>query len=305
MKKTLLTIFFLSALAGVLRAQTPSDAVMMKQRESCFALIYDKGSWDHYWEGDYLRTNGNVGTLHRRTIMPMIAIGLHDKLNLIISAPHVKTESSEGNGGYLHGVSGMQDLGLTLKGELLKKEIWKGKLSLLAAGAFSTPMTNYLSDYMPYSLGFGANEWSLRGIVQYKLNMGVYVQGSVAHLWRGNTQIERDYYYNNGSYYTDLMDVPNAFSYQAAAGVWLLKNSLKVETNYFSSVCTSGDDVRKYNAGQPTNKVEIGQIGFSTQYYIKPIKGLGVLAYYTKIISGRNMGEFTNFGGGLTYQFKI
>src|SRR5688572_15963864 len=103
MRKILLAIIF-SASAFLSFSQTPLDAVMMKQRESCFALIYDRGSWDHYWEGDNLRINQNVGTLVRRTITPMIAIGLHDKLNLIIATPHVKTESKEPNGGYQNGV---------------------------------------------------------------------------------------------------------------------------------------------------------------------------------------------------------
>jgi hypothetical protein len=304
MRKIVLVIIF-SASAFLSFSQTPMDAVMMKQRESCFALIYDRGSWDHYWEGDNLRVNQNVGTLVRRTITPMIAVGLHDKLNLIISTPHVKTESKEPNGGYQHGAKGFQDLGLSLKAELLKKKIGKGNLSALTNIGFSTPLTNYLSDYMPYSLGFGATEWSVRGIVQYRMEAGVYVQGSAAHLWRGQTEIERDYYYNNGSYYTNVMDVPNAWNFNAAAGIWLFKSSLKLEANYLSLNCTSGDDIRKYNAGQPTNRVALGQLGFNSQYYIKQVKGLGVMAYYTKIIRGRNMGEFSTFGLGLTYQFKI
>ena len=131
MKKLILFVLFLFPLFGVLQAQTPTDAVMMEQRKSCFALMYDMGSWDHYWEGDYLITNGNVGTLTRRTIMPMIAIGLHEKVNLIITSPHVKTESKEPNGGKQAGVSGMQDIGVSLKAELLKKQIGLAKLAVL------------------------------------------------------------------------------------------------------------------------------------------------------------------------------
>lgn len=305
MKRFLQCLLLLFLLFSAAKAQTPSDAVLMKQGESCFALIYDGGSWDHYWEGDYLRTNGNVGTLTRSMVLPMIAIGLHDRLNLIISTPYVKTESKEPNGGFQNGAKGFQDIGLSVKALLLKKELGKGKLSALANIGFSTPMSNYLSDYMPYSLGFGAPEWSFRGILQYKLDMGIYAQTSYAYLWRGQTEIERDYYYNNGSYYTNIMDVPNAVNFNGAVGVWLLKNALKLEANYLSTNCLAGDDIRKYNAGQPTNKVEFGQIGFSTQYFIKPVKGLGVVAYYSKILSGRNMGQFTNIGGGITYQFKI
>lgn len=288
--------------AGLLPAQTPSDAIMMKKGEICIALMYDDGAWDEYWEGPNLRTNANIGTLSRNTISPMIALGIVDKLNFIFGTAYVQTDAS---GGQQTGVEGIQDLGLALKYEFFNKQAGKGKISFLSTLGFSTPLTNYLSDYLPFSLGFGAPELNLRGILQYKLDNGIYVRATLAHLWRGQTEVERDYYYNNGSYYTTLMDVPNAWNYNFNAGVWLFDNSLKLEASYMGLNSTSGDDIRKYNAGQPTNKVEVGQAGFSTQYYFKKIEGLGVLAYYTQMVSGRNMGKFTNLGFGVTYQFKI
>lgn len=288
-----------------LLAQTPTDAVMMKQRESCFALIYDHGSFDEYYEGTDLRTNGTIATVSRNTILPMIAIGVHDRINLIIATPYVKTESSEPNGGKFEGAKGFQDISFAVKGEILNKQIAIGKLAALATVGYSTPMTNYLSDYMPYSLGFGADEWSFRGIVHYRLDMGVYARVTASYLWRGQTKAERDYYYNNGSYYTAWMDVPNALHYNAVTGIWLFDNSFKLEAGYTLVKCTSGDDIRKYNAAQPTNKVESGQIGFTTQYYFKKIKGLGLLAYYSQVINGRNAAKIQNVGGGVTYQFKL
>ncbi len=288
--------------AGVLPAQTPSDDLMMKKGEICIALMYDDGAWDEYWEGPTLRTNANIGTLSRNTLGPMIAYGIIDKLNMHVGAAYVQTEAS---GGQQTGVEGIQDLSLSLKYEFFNKQAGKGKVSFLSTLGFSTPLTNYLSDYMPFSLGFGAPELNLRGILQYRLDNGIYVRGALAHLWRGQTEVERDYYYNNGSYYTNLMDVPNAWNYNAVAGVWLFGNSLKLEASYMGLKSTSGDDIRKYNAPQPTNKVEVEQAGFFAQYYFKKIKGLGVLAYYSQMINGRNMGKFTNLGFGLTYQFKI
>lgn len=305
MKKLLLILLMLHSSLGLVHAQTPTDAVMMKQFQACFAVAYDHGTWDHYWEGDYLRTNGNVGTFQKTMINPMIAIGLHDKLNLIISAPHIKTESKEPNGGDLQGVSGMQDLGISLKAQVFEQDLGTNKLTLLTNVGFSTPMSNYLSDYMPYSLGFGAPELSVRGIGMFKTLVGIYGMLGAAHLWRGQTEIERDYYYNNGSYYTNIMDVPNAWHFNIAAGIMLFDNSLKLEANYTMLNCTSGDDIRPYNAGQPTNKVEVGQAGFMSQYYFRHIKGLGVLGYYSRILSGRNMGQSSNFGLGVTCQFKF
>ncbi len=287
------------------RAQTPTDAIMMKQRESCIAVIYDHGRWDHYWEGTTLRNNETVSTLNRTMIMPMIAIGIHDKINLIVSTPYVKTKSSEPNGGRFAGAEGFQDIGLAIKAELFKHQIGKGKLAVLSTVGFSTPMSNYLSDYRPYSIGFGAYEWSFRGILQYELDNGVYFRSSLAHLWRGQTEAERDYYYNNGSYYTALMDVPNAWNYQAVAGTWLLNYSLKLEASYTAIKSTSGDDIRKYNAGQPTNKVQSDLLGISAQYYFSKLKGLGLLARFSQVIHGRNTGKFTTLRGGITYQFKL
>ena len=130
MKKYLLS--GLSALAFftsfTLAAQTPYDAIMMKRKEFCFALTYEQGSWDHYWEGTYLRTNQTVATVSRRIVMPMLAIGISDKLNLIVAVPYVKTKSSEPNGGKFQGAQGFQDLTIALKYEILNKQVEKGKL---------------------------------------------------------------------------------------------------------------------------------------------------------------------------------
>lgn len=284
-------------------AQTLSDAIMMKQREICFALMYDYGTWDHYWEGAELRVNGNIGTLTRNTTMGMVAYGVTKNLNALLTIPYIETKSS---GGQLAGVKGFQDISIALKYEAFNKKIGNGKLLALATGAFATPMTNYLSDYQPYSLGQGTTEWTLRGIVQYELDKGMYVRGSVAHLWRGQTEIERDYYYNNGSYYTTYMDVPNAWNFQGTLGAWLFKYSLQLEATYFIMNCISGDDIRIYNSPQPTNKVEFSQVNLFAHYWFqKKAKGLGVLAYYSHMLEGRNMGQFTNIGGGFTYQFKL
>ncbi len=297
-------LVFLSSI-GSSQAQTPSDALMMKQRESCIALTYDYGAFDQYWEGSSLRKNETIAEVSRQAIVPMIAIGIMDKLNFYVAVPYIKTESTEPNGGHLQGAKGFQDLSVAMKYEILNKEIAKGKLALLVAGGYSTPITNYLSDYRPYSIGNGTNEWSFRGIAQYKFDMGLYARAAGGHLFRGQTKVERDYYYNNGSYYTPWMDVHDAWEYNAVVGMWLLDNSLKLEGSYYALKSTSGDDLRKYNAAQPTNRVEFDQVAGSVQYYIKPVKGLGVLAYYVQMINGRNIGKSTTIGIGATYQFKI
>lgn len=292
-------------LSVLLRAQTPSDAAMMKQGEICIAMMYENSWFDHYWEGTYLRTNGTIATVKRNMVMPMAAVGIFDKLNLLVSVPYIQTESTEPNGGHFKGAKGIQDLGLALKAELVRKQLGAGRLFFLTTAGFSTPISNYLSDYRPYSIGFGAPEVSFRGILQYQLDNGIYARGALAYLWRGQTEAEREYYYNNGSYYTPWMDVPSAWNYNAVAGILLFNNTLKLEANYMGLASTSGDDIRPYNAAQPTNKVNADQVGLTAQYYFKKPKGLGLWAYGSQVVNGRNTGKSTQIGGAVTYQFRF
>lgn len=289
---------------GSLWGQTPNDAIMMEGRQACLLLDYNHGSFDQYWEGPLLRENQTIATVSRNTVMPMVAVGILDKLNFYIGAPYIKTESSEPNGGKFAGASGFQDLLVALKYQILNKETDKGTFSALATVGFSTPVTNYLPDYMPYSLGLGAPELSYRAIAQYRWNSGLYLRGAAAYLWRGYSEAEREYYYNNGSYYTTWMDVPNAITMEGIVGFWMLDNSLQLELNYLGSKSTSGDDIRAYNAAQPTNDIDMDRAGVLAHYYFSKIKGLGVVAYHHRVINGRNAAKINTTGVGVTYFFN-
>jgi hypothetical protein len=150
----------------------------------------------------------------------------------------------------------------------------------------------------------GTNEFSLRAIGLYEQGNGPYLRGSAAYLHRGTTEAERDFYYNEGAYYTSTMDVPNALTAQVALGSWLFGNKLRVEASFTSFRCASGDDIRIYTFPQPTNKVDFDRIEGFAQYYFKPGEGLGLIGYYNYLVGGRNMGQFSGVGLGLTYQFK-
>ncbi len=288
-----------------LSAQTPSDAIMMVPKQICGGVFFDHNQFDQYYQGSLLRVNGTIETVYRNSYTPMVAVGILPRINFLVGLPYVSTWSSEPNGGKFQGVNGFQDLTLTLKGKVFTQTIGKGDLNFLASTSFSFKASNYLSDYRPYSIGNGTDEFTLRGILQYKLNVGLYVRGTVGYNWLGDSKAERDYYYNNGSYYTDLMDVPNAWSYEGVVGWWLFNESLKLEADYVAQSSTSGDDIRPYNAAQPTNKVDFGHIGFTGEYYLPIPAGLAVHGSWYQTTSGRNVGKSTGFSAGLTYFFFV
>ncbi len=305
MKVNKLFLGLLVASLGFVRlsiAQTPLDGLMMPKGEICLAIVYENTAWDRYWEGSSIRVNQNIGTFTKQMGMPMIVGGVTDKINVILSLPYVKTAAS---GGQMAGVQGIQDLGLSVKALLLEKSIGKGKLTGFSNLSFSTPASNYLSDYLPFSLGFGANELGIRAIGKYELDKGPYFRASYSYLHRGVTEAERDFYYADQAYYTAKMDVPNAFLGQVTLGSWMLKKKLRVEASLTTIKSTSGDDIRVYSMPQPTNKVNFDRVEGFAQYYFKSDgKGFGLIASYQKAISGRNMGQFSGYGLGVTYQFK-
>ena len=302
---SIITSLFLRLALGELYAQTPTDAIMMNAQEVCFLVDYQDGSFDEYWEGSRLRSNETIATVNRESINSMMAIGIFKNLNGYLGLPYVRTESSVPNGGRFAGAEGFQDFSVALKYRIFNQKIKDSQLTLLSAASFSTPATNYLSDYMPYSLGLGTPQFALRGIAQYQLKSNLYLRGMGGYMWRGYTEAERDYYYNNGSYYTAWMDVPNAWNGELVLGKWFFENSLKMELNYSILRSTSGDDTRAYNAAQPTNKIQSDQVGVTLQYYTPFIKGLGAVANFNQVVDGRNTAKIANVSLGLTYQFSF
>jgi len=305
MKVNQLFLGLLVASLGFVRlsiAQTPLDGLMMPKGEICLAIVYENTTWDRYWEGSTIRVNQNIGTFTRQMGASMLVGGITDKVNVILSLPYVKTEASAGQ---MAGVQGIQDLGLSVKALFLEKPIGKGKLTGFSNLSFSTPASNYLSDYMPFSLGFGANELGIRAIGKYELDKGPYFRASYSYLHRGVTEAEREFYYSGeDAYYTAKMDVPNAFLGQVTVGSWMFNHKLRVEASLTSIRSTSGDDIRTYCMPLPTNKVGFDRVEGFAQYYFKTNGGFGLIASYQKVISGRNMGQFSGYGLGITYQFK-
>lgn len=283
-------------------AQMPTDAIMMARGQLCVAATYTHDTWDEYWEGTLKRVNGNVGTLTRQTIAPMFALGLTDRINILGALPWVSTEAS---GGQLKGVSGFQDFGIWIKATAIQGKTTDAGFTFHPVVGLTFPVSNYLEDYSPLSLGLGAANLSLGGVFQYKLEKGPYLRANVAYNIRGNANIERDYYYTTHGVYSEEVDMPNAINYGATLGTWLFKNALQIEATYDGFNCLDGFDIRRQEPGFPSNKMEFTRVGAFAHYHIPAIPGLGVIAQYTTVLTGRNVGQSTAFTGGISYIFGL
>ncbi|MBK9014193.1 MAG: hypothetical protein IPM82_08905 [Saprospiraceae bacterium] len=201
-----LTALLLLLASPKLVAQTPTDAIMMEKGQLCVAAIYGHDTWDEYWEGTLKRSNGNIGTLTRQSVMGMFSLGITDRINVLGALPWMKTEASAGQ---MVGVQGLQDWGVWVKARAIDFKLGAGTLGFYPVLGVTSPATNYLADYLPFSLGLGATEATGRGILIYELEKGFYVRAHAGYHLRSNTTIERDYYYTTHGVYSDEVDMPN------------------------------------------------------------------------------------------------
>jgi hypothetical protein len=282
-------------------AQTPTDATLMAKGEFCIALSYSSENWEKYWEGTLKRDNGNIGTFTRQTIMPMLALGLTEKITTIAALPWMQTEASAGQ---MRGAEGLQDWGVWIKGEALQHSFAVSTLKVQAVAGATEPASNYLPDYAPFNLGLGCLEGSLRGIVQYE-HQRWYTRAQMGYHFRGNSTIERNYYYTTTGYYTDQVAIPNAITYSYSMGAWVLPQSLRAELTYDSLTTLGGHDIRRQDVGFPSNKMIFTRVGATLQYQIPKFNSFGVLASGSYIVNGRNVGQSSVFSFGLLYRFGL
>ena len=298
MRKLYLPVVLLTAVFQIASAQMPNDGIMMQKNQWCTLLQYTNSSWDEYWEGANKRSNSNIGTVTTQNAMLMTNYGISDNLNVMVGAPYIWTDSDS----YLEGQSGVQDLSLFVKYQPYQTSVAGGEFKVQVTGGASIPVTDYVPDFLPLSIGLQSKTASLRGILNYTHGSGIYLTAQGGHTWRSNTTIDRDsYIFENQLYYSDEVPVPNVFDATVRLGYISRKLQAEVNFDYFTGL--SGDDIRYNDMPFPSNKMQATTAGIFAKYFIW--QGLAVQAGYGQVLSGRNVGQSTVLSGGFTYFFTL
>ena len=288
----LVTVLLTSVRVG---AQMPNDAIYMPKKSVCIAGIYGQSTWKNYWEGSLKRENLNIGTQTTRSVMVMPAIGISNRVNVILSLPYVWTSTSAGN---LMGQRGIQDLAAWLK----VKAVERGGFSLNAIVGGSIPLGNYVADFLPMSIGLQARTATARLLANYRHpKTGLYLTTHGSYGWRSNIRIDRDAYQADGRVYnTNEVAVPN--TYDAAVRLGVLRRTWQTEVFAERFGCLTGDNIRRNDMPFPANKMEATQIGWYGK--LQP-RNVGINARVSYATNGLNMGQSTSYSVGVLYQFKI
>lgn len=294
MTRHALSMFFALALAITVKAQMPNDAIYMKKNTICIMAAYGESSWDEYWENTLKRENFNIGTNTTQMYMVMAAAGITDKLNLLVGLPYIQTKNSAGN---LLGQKGLQDLSATLKYKLFENN----GLTLHGALGGSTPMSNYIPDFLPMSIGLGSTTLTGRIIANYKHTSGIYFTLHGGYTGRRNIQIDRDTYQAYERVYnTNEVAIPNTVD--GGINLGYLKHGLQATLFLEKFDCIGGDAIRRNDMPFPTNNMVSNNIGAFLKY--QP-SHFGFNARVSYVTSGQNVGQALSFMAGILYQFSI
>lgn len=293
----LILIFLVSHAA---HSQTDTDGLMMAKRNLCGGFLYSHNSWDHYWEGTWRRKNENIGTFSSRSILVMANYGITSRVNVILMAPWISNKVSSGT---LMGQSGFQDLSLFLKGNVLSKT-WLGLdvSSILLLGG-SMPLSAYVADYLPLSIGMQSKNLSGRWLMDIQKG-NWFGTASAQYILRSNVRLDRNAYYTTEMIYSNQVNLPNQVAYQVRAG-WR-ENADQIVELIFEQINTLGGfDMRRNEMPFLSNTMNASRLGLSCKLSIPKTNGLSFMgsAFYT--LSGRNMGQARILTAGFVYQAEF
>ena len=281
------------------RAQTPTDGFSMSKGEICLVTDYGQTSWKEYWEGTRLRENLNLGTFRARMIMPMAGFGLTGKLNLFAGLPHISTSSTAGQ---MTGMKGWQDLSFAAKYKLVKKKNKQGTFYTFLTAGFSFPVSDYVPDFLPYSIGLGASTLNGRVIAHYEHKSKFFATFQTGYTLRSNIKTDRQSYYNERQVNSNEMPVPDVWD--GAMRLGYNNKRFRADVHYNWSTSTSGSDIRRNDMPYPFNKMDAQWIGVSGLLWVPGVEGLALHATADQVVGGRNAGKAFSWSTGVQYVFN-
>ncbi len=283
-----------------LKAQTATDGFYMDKGNICVVVDYSHDGWNKYWEGKKKRESHYVGTFSSSAVSGMFGLGITDNLLFTGMVPYVWTSSSEF---YNSGQSGFQDLSLGLKWRAFRKKVSAGELSFQPSITASLPVSDYIPDALPFSIGLQTKTFGANGIVNYMMDKNFFLNLNWGYQWRSNIEIDADsYWYNDQIYYTDEMYIPDLILYGARIGYdverFRAEGWLSVQT------AQGGSDIRPNDKPYPCNRMNYTKAGVAGKYNLKKIANLSINGAAGVTLNGRNVGEAFTVTAGVQYIFK-
>ena len=276
-------------------AQSDVDAIMMGKKLLCTGVSLQTGQWNRYWEGTFLRTNENIGTVRTTAVAAMGSYGLTKNLNIIYSLPYIQTRATAGQ---LIGQRGLQDFGLVAKYRFLRKKTEKRSFSLFGMAGVSTPTRDYVKDHLPLSVGLGCSNLTLRVMADQTFRW-FFTTASTSYIRRSNIKLDRQAYFTDRMVYSPWVAMPDVLYTNFRMGYRDPELIAEVVADQWLTL--GGFDITKNNMPFPSNQMIQTRIGLAGKYEPKKWKGLSLNGGVFQTVSGRNMGKAASAQFGVFY----
>lgn len=276
-------IFFAQHTLG----QSIIDGFMTPKKKGSISVSYSFESYDEFYLADQRndapgRLGGQVST---QSIGVYAKYGISDRFNVVFNLPYIVAQG-DGNenipqedGSFQdQQVQDLQDMSIYLKYKAYEHTFGIGQLSVIPALGFGTPLSDYPADDL-LSVGNGATFVDMRGIIHFKSNSGLFVEGQAGHSLRSD-------------------EVPDAWLFAGKLGY--AHEKFYIDFGFQTQVSDSdAPDIGE--AVFSATRVNFTQLAFSAYYPV--VAGIGVSAGIGQYIDGRNVGRATRFSGGVVCNF--
>jgi hypothetical protein len=299
MTRRLLCAALLMLASGTLHAQTLDDSLMVPKQALFTGVSYGHDSWTDYWEGSLKRENGNVGELTTNSVQWMANYGLTRDLNLIATLPYVSKKAS---GGTLDPQKGLQDLTLAAKYRVFDAELGASGSSLkgFAIASYGFPVSDYVVDLLPLSIGLHSKGLSGRALLNYRWRLGLFGDATAAYTRRGNVTLDRPAYYTDGQLFlTDEVEMHDVFDYTVRIGY--MGHGLMAPVSYSRQNTLGGGDIRRQDMPFVSNKMDFSRLSAMVMYTLPKPADLAVKVEVGHVLTGRNVGQSTTVMAGVMY----
>lgn len=260
--KAVLIIFLLISLNAT--SQGLFDGFLKGKGNNDLALSFTSQNSNQYFAGfNLINYKRNLGV-----ISLFSEYGLTKRIDLIASIPLINFK--------------LQDASIGVKYAIVNKEFNRGKLTIMPAFAFSTPLSNYPTD-IGQAVGQKATTFQFKGIFQYQFNDNWFIQ-------------------TQGGYHHTLDPVPSAAVFSGKLG--FMHKKLYFDFWYDQQ---EGIGNKDYQGSVPFNsfrELVVSHQKIGGVAYHQTFNKFGLFLNWSYLFKGRNTGKAYSIGAGLVWKLS-
>lgn len=130
-----------------------------------------------------------------------------------------------------------------------------------------------------------------------------FVRASGSYIWRSNIKIDQSSYYTTDLQNTNEVQMPDLATLNGSIGIY--KKYLIAEVMVDNMTTLGGFDIRRNDMPFPSNRMNSTSAGVHAKYTFPFYSNLSVVAGGDYVLTGRNVGQATDFSIGCFYAFYV